>query len=492
MSTGDPLSRTGPDAVGGRLSGGLGAGAIVFMVVAAAAPLAVVGGVVPLAALLGNGAGVPGMFLISGGILLFFALGLSTMSRHVTKPGAFFTYVGYGLGRPAGMAAAWLALLTYTAAQIAVFAYSGLMLGRWVDGHGGPGLPWWLWSLALAVFVGILGHRRVELSSKVLGLLLIAEIGVVLILSVVILMGGGANGITADSFHPSVVLSGSPALALMLVMGGFSGFESTVIYRDEAREPERTIPRATYAAVVLITVFYTFTAWALVQGWGSGFTAAIAHDSSGFLVTTTSRFLGSAGAEVVNLLLLTSFFACALSFHNVIVRYQHAMANAGLLPGAVARVHTRHRSPYVSSAVQTTTVLALLGVFAVCRLDPYLKVYTWLGEVGTVAIIVLMALTSLAVITYLNRERIPAGPWRTWVAPAIGLAGLLAVAAVLLWNFPLLLGDADAAGSPRVGRLTIGFYALLAAFPAIGLAQAAWLRRARPAAYLKVIDIIST
>jgi amino acid transporter len=474
-----------------RLSGGLGAGAIVFMVVAAAAPLAVVGGIVPLGALLGNGAGMPSMFLAGGAILLFFAVGLSTMSRYVARPGAFFTYVGYGLGRPAGVAAAWMALLTYTASQVAVFAYLGLTLGNWVDGHGGPGLPWWLWSFAMVALVGTLGYRHVELSSKVLGLLLVCEVGIVLVLSVVVLARGGADGITADSFTPSVVLSGSPALALMMAMGGFSGFESTAVYRDEAREPERTIPRATYAAVALITVFYTFTSWALIQGWGDGFHDEITKNSSGFIVTTTQRYLGTAGAEIINLLLLTSFLACALSFHNVIARYQHAMANGGLLPRATAAVHARHRSPHVSSAAQTVTVLVLLGVFALFRLDPYLQVYTWLGGVGTVSIIALMALTCLAVIAYLNRERIPAGPWRTWIAPLIGLVGLLTVTVILFRNFPLLLGDVDAGGNPHVGWLTIGFYALMAAFPVLGLVQATWLKRARPTAYLKVIGTIS-
>lgn len=162
MTTAEPRSRTGPEAGRSRLSGGLGAGAIVFVVVAAAAPLAVVGGIVPLGALLGNGAGMPSTFLAGGAILLFFAVGLSTMSRYVAKPGAFFTYVGYGLGRPAGVAAAWMALLTYTASQVAVFAYLGLTLGNWVDGHGGPGLPWWLWSLAMVGLVGTLGYRYVE------------------------------------------------------------------------------------------------------------------------------------------------------------------------------------------------------------------------------------------------------------------------------------------------------------------------------------------
>ncbi|GCB00459.1 hypothetical protein NCCNTM_40930 [Mycolicibacterium sp. NCC-Tsukiji] len=55
-----------------RLSGRLGPVGIVFMVVAAAAPLTVIGGNMPLAMGLGNGAGAPVGFVIAALVLLVF------------------------------------------------------------------------------------------------------------------------------------------------------------------------------------------------------------------------------------------------------------------------------------------------------------------------------------------------------------------------------------------------------------------------------------
>jgi amino acid transporter len=474
-----------------RLSGSLGPGDIVFMVLAAAAPLAVVGGVVPVGALLGNGAGLPSMFLVGGALLFFFAVGLSTMSRYVPRAGAFFTYVGYGLGRPAGIAAAWLAFLTYTAAQIAVITYLGLTLGNYVENHVGLSLPWWFWALGLVMLVGFLGYRHVALSSKVLAIVMVCEIGLVLLLAVVILAQGGADGLNIESFRADVVMSGSPALALMFAMSGFFGFESTAIYRDEARDPERTIPRATYAAIALITLFYTFASWTLVQGWGQQFGAAIGQYTSKFLVVTAERYLGQIGAQIINVLLLASFFACTLSFHNVTARYQHAMSNARLLPRSIGKVHAEYKSPHLSSLTQTVTIFIVLAVFALLGMDPYLEIYTWLGGLTSVTVVMLMALTCLAVVVYLNRSNIAVGAWRAWIAPLIGLAGLVAVVLVLFKNLPLLLGDVDAAGAQQVGWLTLTFYLVISAFPAFGLAQAAWLRAARPTAYDQVIETIS-
>ena len=77
-----------------RLSGRLGPVGIVFMVVAAAAPLTVIGGNMPLAMGLGNGAGAPVGFLLASLVLLVFSVGFVTMTPHVPEAGAFFEALG--------------------------------------------------------------------------------------------------------------------------------------------------------------------------------------------------------------------------------------------------------------------------------------------------------------------------------------------------------------------------------------------------------------
>eukprot|EP01034_Spumella_vulgaris_P018534 gene18534-23683_t len=70
----------------------LGVGAVTFLVVSAAAPLTAVAGGVPLAMLLGNGAGIPGTFLLVTLILLMFSIGYVAMARHIRNAGAFYAY----------------------------------------------------------------------------------------------------------------------------------------------------------------------------------------------------------------------------------------------------------------------------------------------------------------------------------------------------------------------------------------------------------------
>ncbi len=474
------------------LQGSLGVTAIVFMVVAAASPLTVVGGAAPLGILLGNGVGFPALYAISAVILLLFSVGLAAMSRHLPKPGAFFTYVGYGLGRSTGLAAAWIAMLTYTTIQVSVYGYIGYILSYTLGTYTGVTLPWWLFSLLVVALVGVLGYRHIDLSSRVLGVLLVAEVGIVLVMVVAVVISGGAQGLSLAPFEPANVVSGSPGVGLMFAIAAFIGFEATAIFRDEAREPDKTIPRATYAAVIGIGVFYTLASWGLVMAWGpDGVLDAAAEDPGSLILRTMSTYLGAAGEIITNVLLVTSMFACVLSFHNVITRYQHSMSNAGVLPERVGAVHHRHLSPHVSSLVQTATAVVLVAVFAILQLDPVLAVFTWFAGVATLAIAILMALTSVAVIVYFLRSKKDTRRWNTLIAPALGFVGLVLAAVLIIAYFPIMVGDVDAAGDPTFGALSGFLLALIVVFPALGYVQAAWIKARRPAAYAKLTDTIA-
>lgn len=474
------------------LTGSLGVTAIVFMVVAAASPLTVIGGAAPLGMLLGNGIGFPALYAISAVILLLFSVGLAAMTRHVPKPGAFFTYVGYGLGRSTGLASAWIAMLTYTTIQVSVYGYIGYILSVTLQSLGGPALPWWLMSLATIAVVGVLGYRHIDLSSKVLGVLLVAEVGIVLAMVVVVVATGGAEGLSLAPFEPANIASGSPGVGLMFAIAAFIGFEATAIFRDEAKDPNRTIPRATYAAVIGIGVFYTLASWGLVMAWGpSGVLDKIAEDPGTFIIATMARYLGPFGEVAVNVLLITAMFACVLSFHNVVTRYQHSMANAGVLPDKLGAVHAKHLSPHVSSLVQTATAVVLIAVFAVLGLDPVLQVFTWFAGVATLAIAILMAVTSVAVIVYFLKTKKDGRVWNTVVAPALGFVGLVLSAGLIVAYFPIMVGDVDADGNPVFGAVSWFLLGLVVVVPLIGYVQAAWIKHRRPVAYVKLTDSIA-
>ncbi|WP_448627639.1 APC family permease [Geodermatophilus sp. URMC 64] len=453
-----------------RLTGRLGPGAIVFMVVAAAAPLTVIAGSVPIGIAVGNGAGYPAMYVVAAIVLFFFAVGFTAMTRHVPNAGAFYSYIGTGLGRGAGLGSALVALISYITVQGAVYGYIGFLLGDLISGYGGPSLPWWVWTFVVLAITGLLGYRHIELSSKVLGVLLVAEIAIVLVMNAGIIgHGGGPEGFSTAMFQPSQILSGSPGIGLMFAIAGFIGFEATAIFRDEARDPNRTIPRATYLALALIGVFYTVSSWAIVTAWGdSSIVGQSAADPGGIVVNTAAQFVGTAAAEIMQVLFVTSLFAAILSFHNVLSRYIFSLGNTGVLPVICGRSHDRHASPHVASVITTAVGALLMAVCAIAGLDPVLEIFTWLAGIASVGIVLLMLLACLAVLVFFRRTGLDRRPWHSLISPTLGLVGLGLILVLLVKNLPLLMGGNTALG--------VGAGVLLAVALAAGWA----LAKARP------------
>lgn len=447
----------------GRLTGQLGPVGIVFMVVAAAAPLTVIGGNMPLAMGLGNGAGAPMGFVIAALVLLVFSVGFVTMTPHVPEAGAFFSYVTVGLGERMGKGIAVVALIAYTAIQVGIYGYIGWAINDTVIHYGGPVIPWPVYSFAVLAIVAVLGYRHIELSAKVLGVALALEIGVVVVLDAVMVANPGPAGITFASFDPAVFTGGTIGIAILFALTGFIGFESTAVFRDEARDPQRTIPRATYAAVIVIGAFYALTVWAFVVAIGPDDVGAVAQrtlDGEGnMLLDTTGDMLGNVGRDIVNVLLLTSLFACVLSFHNVIARYQFVLAGKGLLPARLAKVHDHHRAPSFSSVVQTVTATAIIAVLAVLGIDPLVGVFGSMAGIATVGMVTLMLTTSIAVLVFFLREdnRASGRLWTTRIAPMLAVVGLLASLWLVLSNFTLVTGG------------SVALSTVLAAIPFVGL-----------------------
>jgi amino acid transporter len=432
------------ETAGRALRGSIGVVGVVFMVVAAAAPLTAIGGALPVMLAIGNGAGSPMAYVVAAAVLLLFSVGYAAMSRHVVDAGAFYAYVSRGLGTPVGVGAAGLALLTYTAIQAAIYGLAGATAQGLALQYGGPDAPWWVWALLLMAAVGLLGYRNIDVGAKVLGVLLTLEIGVIAVVAVAVLAQGGAGGIDVRSFTPSEFFSGAPGISIVFAVASFIGFEATAIYGEEARNPRRTVPLATYVAVVLIGAFYALSSWAIVLAFGSdGVVAAAQADTAGLVFSAAAEYVSPVVADAMLVLLLTSLFAALLAFHNAISRYLFALGRQGVAPTALGRPHARHASPHVGSLAQTATAFVVVAVFAAAGSDPVLQLFTWMSGLATVSILLLMLLTSVAVLVFFARSRVDRRVWHTRVAPALGTLGLLGVVALVLTNFTTLIsGDA--------------------------------------------------
>jgi amino acid transporter len=459
---------------------GLGVGSIVFMVVAAVAPLGGACAVLPLVFALGGNAAAPLYFLGAVVVLCVFAVGFTLMSRRVPNAGAFYSYVQAGLGKIAGAATASLALVSYCVLLIGLYALLGVSAAALVEQYLGLHIDWWVLTFAFVAVVALLGYRDIEVSAKVLGVALVLEALVVLVIDVAVLVRGGAAGLSAKPLDPGHAFDGAPGLGLMFAFFAFVGFEATAVFRSEAANPARTIPRATYLAVAVIGTMYAFTSYAIAIGLGPDAAATVAAaDPSNVVQNLAGRYLGTVMTDIVRILLVSSVFACVLSFHNVVARYQFNLANGKLLPGSLGAVHTRHRAPSRSSVVVTVMSVVVLAVLLLLRLDPVTEIYTWFSGAATLGIIALMALTSVAVIAFHRRHHADTPLWSSVIAPVLSLAGLGFVLYLIVRNFDLLVGSKVAAVSILV--------ALAASF-AVGAVVTAVIRARRPERYAALLE----
>jgi amino acid transporter len=82
---------------------------------------------------------------------------------------------------------------------------------------------------------------------------------------------------------------------------------------------------------------------------------------------------------------------------------------------------------------------ALIGI------DPVTQFYTWLVGISTVGIVILLIATTLAVLAFFVRRKragtLEVSAWRAFIAPGLGLVGLVFSFALILQNLPGLVGN---------------------------------------------------
>ena len=461
-----------------RLQGSLGVPGIVFLVLAAVAPLTgivVVGGI---GIAVGTGGGTPVMFLLATVVFLLFAVGYAQMAKRLVNAGGFYAYVVRGLGKTAGLVAAFVAMVGYNCFVAGAVGTSGFFTSMVVADVFGLNLPWWVWSLISVAAVWALTRGGIDISTKVLGVSLVLEVSILVVLDIVILF---TTGYSFDAFLPNVFLTGSVGLGLLFAANAFVGFEATGLFGEEARDPKRTIPRATYVAIVFIGLFAAATTWAIVSALGvrQASNVALDHLAAGDLVFSVSaHYLGTALTGAMQLLLVVSLFAALLALHNAATRYLYALGRVGVLRRTLAQTRRANGAPVIASTAQLVFATVVAMAYAIAGLDPIANLVAAFTGIGTLGIVVLQAIAATAIVVHFRRVRDPR--WLlTFALPALGGLGLWTVTALAFGNFPELAGS----DSPVVALLPW----LLPLAAVLAVLVASWLRSAKPAVW-NVLD----
>ncbi|BCJ50056.1 amino acid permease [Actinoplanes sp. NBRC 14428] len=414
------------------------------------APLTVVALVVITALAVTGLIGVPVAILAVAAILMVFAVGYMAMSRHIDNAGAFYAYVAQGLGRPLGVGTAWFALFVYNSFQLCCYGGIGALAALTsplIRSSTGIAVAWWVFAFAAWAVVGLLGAHEVKLSGRILMVLVILETVLVVAFTVAIMLTPGFH-FSLDAL--SVRNLWMPGVGTLIVLGmtAYAGIEQSVVYGEESKNRERTIPRATYGTILVVAAVYVFASVVVISAGGPQIIGRASAEGSELFFTMSAVVLGQTALLVGKAALGSSLFAAAVSFHQAIARYVFALGREGVLPRTFGAT-VKGGAPRNASIVQTAFAFCVLATYAIAGWDPLVQLFYWGSTTGGLGILLLITLTSAAVIVYFWRDSRGESLWHRRIAPLLATVILLFVSVKALQSLPIQYAVEGGTGPAR-------------------------------------------
>ncbi|HEX2094285.1 MAG TPA: amino acid permease [Longimicrobiaceae bacterium] len=344
--------------------------------------------------------------LAMGLIVLCFA----EAGSRVALTGGPYAYVEVAFGPFVGFLAGVLLWLVGTFALAAVSTIFADSMGSLLPALAGPVARAGFLVVVFALLAGV-NVRGVRQGMTLNNVATVAKL-----LPLFLLVVAGAFAVEPANLEwRGAPEGGAVARTSILLIFAFAGIESALVPSGEVREPARTVPRAVFLAMLLITLLYI--ALHLVS---QGVLGAELAGSQTPLADAAGRALGPWGRTLILVGAAVSMFGYVSGMTLAVPRALFAFGRDGFLPRAVAAVHPRFRTPHVAIAAQSVLVcaLAITGTFE------------QLAILANLSTLILYGACSLAA-WELRRRNVRAGgvPFRV---PAAGVVPFLACA-VIIW-----------------------------------------------------------
>jgi amino acid transporter len=360
---------------------------------------------------------VPLAYLVGLVGMMFTAMSYATMSREFPMAGSVYSYAQRGLHEIAGFFSGWLILLDYILIPGLLYIISAVSLRPMF-----PGVPEWLWLIAFVGFNATVNLCGVQFTARanfyVLAMELVALALFVVFGLVALYHGHGAGGLTfRPVYDPAVFSLGTVVGATSIAVLSFLGFDGVSTLSEESCGGVRSVGRATLLSLLLVGGLFLMQTWIatdLARGmrFSSPETAfyEIANVAGGVWLERITL-----GANVI-----ASGIANAMVAQAATSRILFAMARDRKLPAALAKIHPRFKTPYVSTLLVAAISLAV-GLWFSNRMDDLTRVVNFGALTG-------FLLLHLSVINYgFVRQR--SGKWLSHLI--FPLLGLLVIGYVL-------------------------------------------------------------
>ncbi len=371
------------------------------------------------------GPGVIVSFLLSGLACVFVSLCYAELASMVPIAGSAYTYAYATLGEFVAWIIGWDLILEY-GISVAPIAASWSGYAQAYLQNFGIALPDWAKVAHLAFAGGRLdaAHTQVDVLAVAVVLAMTALIAVgirestsvnsllvvvqtVAIAAFVIGLAGAlhpANFQPAFPHGPHGVVTGAA-----LVFFAYIGFDTVTVASEEARFPERDVPRAVIGSLAIGAVLYVAIAvvtvgtvpWAHIDK-DAGMSDAVRRAGNNPWLAAIVTAAAIAGTTTV---MLTTLLGQ--------VRIFYVMARDRMLPAFVARVNPRTRTPLLTTLVTGFIVAFLAGIVP-------LDILLSLVNIGTLSA---FAIVCAGVLVLRYTQPAAKRPFRAPFGPAVAVLG---------------------------------------------------------------------
>jgi APA family basic amino acid/polyamine antiporter len=172
---------------------------------------------------------------------------------------------------------------------------------------------------------------------------------------VLLLIGGlvAARGVNLRWAHGAPPVSDLARASVILIFA-YAGVESALVPSGEVRDSARSVPRAVFLAMGIVTLLYVG-----LQVVAQGVLGSSLPGSATPLADAAGRVFGAWGVVMISAGFMISAFGYLSGMMLAVPRAVFAFARDGILPRTLATVHPRFRTPWVAIVAQSTLCWAL-------------------------------------------------------------------------------------------------------------------------------------
>ncbi len=319
------------------------------------------------------------LWVLGGIVALAGALTFAEMGSMFPGAGGLYVYLREAYGDGMGFLYGWFILFISTSGSIAALAVvcSEHLLYLYGGAHTAS---WGTLAAALIVFLTIVNLFGVRVGAWIANIFTGAKL-----LGLVLIIAAGwffahpqvqATNMASDFSRsaPSNLVSAF-AVAFIGVLWSYGGWQHVSYMAGEAKNPQRTVPRAMILGAAIVTIVYVLANLAYMRLLPM---EQIAHSKT--VAADAMNTVFPAGGTLMAFLIALSTFGTTGIYCMTAPRMYYAMAKDGIFFPKLAEVHPKWRTPVWAILTQSTWALFLLGFWGTFEdLIEYVTFMDWLG-----------------------------------------------------------------------------------------------------------------